>query len=37
MTMKLPCRVVPETEAAPVTLSYSENALQLQMDALDRC
>jgi ParB family chromosome partitioning protein len=35
-SMKLPCRVVPETEAAQVTLSYSENALQLPMDALDR-
>ena len=34
--MKISCRVVPESHAAQVTLSYSENALQLPMDALDR-
>lgn len=36
LSMKIPCRVVPESQAAQVTLSYSENALQLPMDALDR-
>lgn len=35
-SMMVPCRIVPETQAAQVTLSYSENALQLPMDALDR-
>lgn len=34
--MAVPCRVVPATESAHVTLSFSENALQLPMDALDR-
>ena len=34
--MKVACRIVPESEAAPVTLSFSENAMQLPMDALDR-
>ena len=36
VTTKITCRVVPEAHAAQVTLSYSENALQLPMDALDR-
>lgn len=35
-TMKVACRVVPETQAAQVTLSFSENAMQLPMDAMDR-
>ncbi len=37
-TSKMPvaCRVVPEVSDASVILSYSENALQLPMDALDR-
>ena len=35
-SMKIACRIVPESEGAPVTLSFSENALQLPMDALDR-
>lgn len=35
-SMMIPCRIVPEAHAAQVTLSYSENALQLPMDALDR-
>jgi ParB family chromosome partitioning protein len=34
--MPVPCRIVPEAEAANVTLSFSENALQLPMDAIDR-
>lgn len=34
--MEIACRVVPEAHAAQVTLSFSENALQLPMDALDR-
>lgn len=34
--MAVACRVVPKAETANVTLSYSENALQLPMDALDR-
>ena len=34
--MAVACRVVPEAETANVTLSFSENALQLPMDALDR-
>jgi ParB-like chromosome segregation protein Spo0J len=36
VSMKVACRIVPESDAAQVTLSYSENALQLPMDALDR-
>ena len=35
-SMPVPCRIVPEAEAATVTLSFSENALQLPMDAIDR-
>ena len=35
-SMMVPCRIVPESEAAQVTLSFSENAMQLPMDALDR-
>ena len=35
-SMAIPCRVVPEGDLAHVTLSFSENALQLPMDALDR-
>jgi ParB family chromosome partitioning protein len=34
--MTVNCRAVPESEAANVTLSFSENALQLPMDAIDR-
>jgi ParB family chromosome partitioning protein len=34
--MAVACRVVPKAETANVTLSFSENALQLPMDALDR-
>jgi ParB family chromosome partitioning protein len=33
---EIACRVMPETQNAAVALSFSENALQLPMDALDR-
>ena len=35
-TMKVACRIVPDSETPAVTLSFSENDLQLPMDALDR-